>query len=67
MITGTSEELSKEAAKLVSNYPGFLYFTAGVHPHDAKDFTSTTLETLRNLASNPQCVAIGKFPDDTNG
>uniref|UniRef100_A0AC34FR03 Uncharacterized protein n=1 Tax=Panagrolaimus sp. ES5 TaxID=591445 RepID=A0AC34FR03_9BILA len=66
MITGTSEELSQEAAKLVSKYPGFLYFTAGVHPHDAKDFKSSTLETLRSLASNPQCVAIGECGLDFN-
>ena len=66
MITGTSEELSQEAAKLVAKYPGFLYFTAGVHPHDAKDFTSTSLETLKTLASNPQCVAIGECGLDFN-
>uniref|UniRef100_A0AC35G7T7 Uncharacterized protein n=1 Tax=Panagrolaimus sp. PS1159 TaxID=55785 RepID=A0AC35G7T7_9BILA len=66
MITGTSEELSKEAEKLVSKYPGFLYFTAGVHPHDAKDFKPTTLETLRTLASNPQCVAVGECGLDFN-
>uniref|UniRef100_A0A914Z688 Deoxyribonuclease TATDN1 n=1 Tax=Panagrolaimus superbus TaxID=310955 RepID=A0A914Z688_9BILA len=66
MITGTSEELSKEAEKLVSKYPGFLYFTAGVHPHDAKDFKSSTLETLRSLSSNPQCVAIGECGLDFN-
>jgi TatD DNase family protein len=66
MITGTSEELSKEAAKLVSDYPGFLYFTAGVHPHEAKDFKPTTLDTLRSLASNSQCVAIGECGLDFN-
>lgn len=30
MVTGTSEKISQECEKLVSGYPGFLYFTAGI-------------------------------------
>lgn len=67
MVTGVSEKLSEDAAKLVENYPGFLYFTAGVHPHDAKDFNdSTSLDLLRKLASHRQCVAVGECGLDFN-
>ncbi|VDO89075.1 unnamed protein product [Heligmosomoides polygyrus] len=51
MITGTCEKISKEAMKLAETMPGFLYFTAGVHPHDAKDFNDDTMDTLRELQS----------------
>ena len=66
MITGTSEKISEEACELSSKYPGFLYFTAGVHPHDAKEFGESSLDTLRVLAKNSQCVAIGECGLDFN-
>eukprot|EP00929_Paragymnodinium_shiwhaense_P068349 TRINITY_DN3434_c1_g1_i2.p1 TRINITY_DN3434_c1_g1~~TRINITY_DN3434_c1_g1_i2.p1 ORF type:complete len:490 (-),score=89.59 TRINITY_DN3434_c1_g1_i2:455-1924(-) len=37
-----------------------LYFTAGVHPHDAKSCNEQTLATLTALAGHPRCVAIGE-------
>ncbi|CAJ0562570.1 unnamed protein product, partial [Mesorhabditis spiculigera] len=49
MLTGTSEEISQSVCKLAEREPGFLYFTAGVHPHDAKDFKEGTLDTLKTL------------------
>ncbi|CAD6191649.1 unnamed protein product [Caenorhabditis auriculariae] len=66
MITGTSEKLSKEAAKLAETHPGFFYFTAGVHPHDAKDFNESTTATLRELLKHDQCVAVGECGLDYN-
>lgn len=36
-----------------------LFFTAGVHPHNAKDCTDSTLQELRQLAAHERCVAIG--------
>ena len=36
-----------------------LFFTAGVHPHNAKDCDDTTLDELRQLAAHERCVAIG--------
>ncbi|KAK6023037.1 hypothetical protein OSTOST_11244 [Ostertagia ostertagi] len=60
MITGTCEKISKESMKLAETMPGFLYFTAGVHPHDAKDFDNNTLDNLRALQAHAQCVAVGE-------
>lgn len=37
-----------------------LYFTSGVHPHNAKHCDDTTISTLRQYASHPACVAIGE-------
>ena len=37
-----------------------LYFTAGVHPHDAKSCNVETLDALRALANQTACVAIGE-------
>ncbi|TKR68599.1 hypothetical protein L596_024562 [Steinernema carpocapsae] len=57
---------SKEAEKLSSEHSGFLYFTAGVHPHEAKHFTDETSAVLRTLLENPQCVAVGECGLDFN-
>ncbi|KAL3105674.1 hypothetical protein niasHT_021557 [Heterodera trifolii] len=68
LITGASEAITDEAAKLASKEPGFLYYTAGVHPHDAKDFDDgRTLDFLRfHLTTNSQCVAVGECGLDFN-
>lgn len=60
VVTGTSIHSSKEALRLTRLYPGSLYCTAGVHPHDAKSWSTETYDTLREIASNPECVAIGE-------
>ncbi len=36
-----------------------LYFTAGVHPHTAKECNDETIQQLEELAAHPHCVAIG--------
>ncbi|WKY12245.1 hypothetical protein Q1695_003656 [Nippostrongylus brasiliensis] len=55
MITGTCEKISKEAMELAETMPGFLYFTAGVHPHDAKGFDENSLNTLKSLQVELAC------------
>ena len=47
IITGTSINSSIEALDYASNYPGVLYSTAGVHPHDAKTCDENTLSIRR--------------------
>lgn len=66
MVTGTSVQGSQESLRLSRLYPGFLYSTAGVHPHDAKHFDAETLGKLESLASEPECVAIGECGLDFN-
>lgn len=61
MVTGASIRSSKEALRLTRLYPGTVYSTAGIHPHDAKSWDETdTAEELESIAKNPECVAIGE-------
>jgi TatD DNase family protein len=66
IITGTSEKSSVLAAKYASQYPGKLYSTAGVHPHDAKSCTPYTIRNLEKLARKDCVVAIGECGLDYN-
>lgn len=38
----------------------FLYCAVGIHPHDSKEFSEETLESIREMASNKKVVAIGE-------
>lgn len=66
ILTGTSVRNSVEAARYAGRYPGKLYATAGVHPHDAKSCNPETITKLRELAALPQVVAIGECGLDYN-
>lgn len=66
IITGTSMRSSMDAARYASGYAGRLYSTAGVHPHDAKSCNDMTMAKLRELAAQPQVVAIGECGLDYN-
>ncbi|XP_011500956.1 PREDICTED: putative deoxyribonuclease TATDN1 isoform X2 [Ceratosolen solmsi marchali] len=67
MVNGTSIRSSKEALRLTRIYPGNLYSTAGVHPYDAKSWEDPhTLEELKSIANNPECVAVGECGLDYN-
>lgn len=61
MVTGTSVKNSKEALRLTRLYPGTIYSTAGVHPHDAKSMLEDDMwQELLTTADAPECVAIGE-------
>ncbi len=67
VVTGCSLASARAAQQLVDStldYP--LYFTAGVHPHNAKECDGSTLEELRALAAHPRCVAVGECGLDFN-
>ncbi|KAG2443084.1 hypothetical protein HYH02_009498 [Chlamydomonas schloesseri] len=74
LVTGTCLRTAKAAANLVDAHAAaagtptqpLLYFTAGVHPHNAKQCTPDTLTELRRLAAHPRCVAIGECGLDFN-
>ena len=61
MVTGTSMQASRDALRLSRLYPGMLYATAGIHPHDAKSWNEDedTLALLKELVCNPEVVAVG--------
>ncbi len=60
VVTGASREHSPLALELARRHPGFLYATAGVHPHHAVEYTSETELLLRTLLREPNVVAVGE-------
>jgi len=76
MVTGTSLQSSRDALRLSRLYPGVLYATAGIHPHDAKSWDAetddfggsgeSTLATLTEMVKSPECVAVGECGLDFN-
>lgn len=66
MVTGTSLHSTKEALRLTRLYPGTLYSTAGIHPHDAKSWDDETYNEIKEAARCAECVAIGECGLDFN-
>lgn len=69
VITGTSVRESKEALALCRTHDTQdlngaqgrrLFSTAGVHPHNAKEWNAQTTATLRTLLQQPSVRAVGE-------
>ncbi|MDB6162751.1 MAG: hydrolase TatD [Xanthomonadaceae bacterium] len=60
VVTGASREGSPRALELAQQHPGFLFATAGVHPHHASEYTDECDGELRALHAHPQVVAVGE-------
>lgn len=56
---GESIEAAARAARLAEEYPGLVRFTAGVHPHEASDWTPTSARQLAEFIA-AGAVAIGE-------
>ncbi len=51
---------AKKARDIAAKYD-FVYFAAGVHPHEAGEAAEDYLEEIRALARDPKCVAVGEI------
>ena len=60
IVTGTSLTGSVHALELARAYPGTLYSTAGVHPHNAAQFDEHTADALEELLVQNEVVAVGE-------
>ena len=60
IVTGTTVEESRQASAL--GFP----FTAGVHPHHARECGERTIPELKQISQHPNCVAIGECGLDFN-
>ncbi len=60
VVTGASEQGSRDALTLASRFPDFLYATAGLHPHHASEYTAETDELFRHLLSDARVRAVGE-------
>lgn len=50
---------SEQARNFGANHAG-VYFSAGIHPHEASKVEPDYLDKLRELAHDPKCVGIGE-------
>ncbi|MFZ6777180.1 TatD family hydrolase [Undibacterium sp. Ji83W] len=66
IITGTSERASHDAHALTQTYPGYLSSTAGVHPHEAKNWNAQCAKAIEKLAASDTVVAVGECGLDYN-
>jgi len=64
IVTGTTLEESREAAAIAERFD--LHSTVGIHPHHAKDFSSSTIASLREASRHPRVVAVGECGLDFN-
>lgn len=60
LVTGAARESSEQALELARAHPKVLYAAAGVHPHHAGDYGAETDAVLRELAREPEVVAVGE-------
>ena len=58
---GTDLADSVGAVELARRYPGRVWATVGVHPHQAKSWALETEAELEELAADPHVVAIGEI------
>lgn len=66
VVTGTNIAESNSAMALSDKYPDILYSTAGIHPHNAKEFDKNSLSQLSELLDKRAVVAIGECGLDFN-
>ena len=60
MVTGASREGSRDALQIARAHPGFLFATAGVHPHHAVEYTDQCDAEMRELHRAPEVLAVGE-------
>ncbi|MBK8285642.1 MAG: TatD family hydrolase [Ahniella sp.] len=60
VLTGASVDGARRALEIASTRPGFLFATAGLHPHHAADFNGETEDAFLDLLKAPEMVAVGE-------
>lgn len=60
LCIGESIVAAFRAKTIAARYPGFIHYTAGIHPHDAAEFDATRDEAAIRAAAAHGAVAIGE-------
>ena len=60
VLVGADMPTSRDCCAMARKRP-WLYFAAGVHPHDAKDYTEAAHAELTSLMGDEKCVAWGEI------
>ena len=66
VLTGSSQKNSVQSSELCLKNSGYLYSTAGIHPHDASAYDVNTRTVLEELFLLPHVVAVGECGLDFN-
>lgn len=66
LLTATNLSIAEQSLELAKQHPNLMCATAGVHPHQASEWTHSTAETLSHLLAEPACVAVGETGLDFN-
>ncbi|MCM2351587.1 MAG: TatD family hydrolase [Bacteriovoracaceae bacterium] len=61
VITIGVDPLNLDKVKELSDEFPEVYFTQGIHPHDAKEFSETEFEKISTRAALPKMVAVGEI------
>lgn len=61
VVNPASNLASALAARALAEKYEFLYFAAGIHPHEAAGVDSQTLKEIKFLLGHPKCVAVGEI------
>ncbi len=61
VINSGADLKSSHAGKELSEKYDYIYFAAGVHPHELYDMTDQALQEIHKLAKHEKCVAIGEI------
>ncbi|ADD69124.1 hydrolase, TatD family [Denitrovibrio acetiphilus DSM 12809] len=61
MVTVGIDLKDSEQALLTSRKSEKIFFTAGVHPHDAEEFNICQLGRFEEILSDPKAVAVGEI------
>lgn len=54
-------EAIDKSLKIAEQYPGYVFNAAGMHPHEAKDWSQKYANRLKQLAKDRKIVAIGEM------
>ncbi len=60
ILTGVSVANSEKSAAYAAKYSGVLYSTAGIHPHDSKNFDHESIKKLKALLALPHVISVGE-------
>ncbi|HEX4896020.1 MAG TPA: TatD family hydrolase [Solimonas sp.] len=60
VVTGSSLDSARRAVALARAHPGYLYATAGLHPHHASEWSAEHAEAYTALAADPALVSLGE-------
>ena len=60
IVTGSDRESAITGKQLADQRPGFLYTTAGLHPHHASQCDDDLIQTFASLLEHDNVVAIGE-------